>query len=196
MTAKSDRYDVIVCGAGISGIGAAHALAEAGVRRIAIVDHGPPLGLTSDKSTECYRNWWPGPGDAMVGLMSRSIDLMEAHAARSNNQFHLGRRGYLFATAREEMVDEFASQALEAQDLGAGPLRTISGRNGYEPAAASGFESRLDGADLLTDRALIREHFPYLNPDVVAVLHARRCGSFSRAAARHVPVGSGPRHGC
>ena len=36
---------------------------------------GAPLSLTSDKSTECYRNWWPGPGDAMVRLMNRSIDL-------------------------------------------------------------------------------------------------------------------------
>ena len=180
MTAQSDHYDVIVCGAGISGIAAAHALAQAGVRRVAIVDQGPPLGLTSDKSTECYRNWWPGPGDAMVALMSRSIELMEAHAVRSNNQFHLGRRGYVFATAREEMVDQFARQALEAQELGAGPLRTIgAGGSGYEAAAATGFDSRLDGADLLTDRALIRAHFPYLNPDVVAVLHARRCGSFS-----------------
>lgn len=179
MPAKSDHYEAIVCGAGISGVAAAHALAEAGLTRVAIVDHGPPLGLTSDKSTECYRNWWPGPGDAMVALMSRSIDLMEMHARRSNNQFLLGRRGYVFATAREEMVDNFARQALEAQELGAGPLRTISGSSGYEPAAAEGFESTLDGADLLTDRALIREHFPYFNPDVVAVLHARRCGSLS-----------------
>jgi hypothetical protein len=26
-----------------------------------IVGERPPLSRTSDKSTECYRNWWPGP---------------------------------------------------------------------------------------------------------------------------------------
>ena len=69
-------------------------------RYFALIDMGPPLALTSDKSTECYRHWWPGPGDAMVALMNRSIDLMEAHAERSGNRFLMSRRGYVFATAR------------------------------------------------------------------------------------------------
>ncbi len=176
---ETARYDAVVCGAGIAGIAAAHALTEAGVARVALVDMGPPLALTSDKSTECYRNWWPGPGDAMVGLMNRSIDLMEAHADRSDNRFLLGRRGYVFATARREMIDTFANQATEAAELGAGPLRIIDRATPYRPAAADGFHDGGDGADLITDPALIREHFPYLNRDTVAVLHARRCGALS-----------------
>jgi glycine/D-amino acid oxidase-like deaminating enzyme len=177
MTSKA--YDVVVCGAGIAGIAAAHALAETGVKRIALVEPGPVLGLTSDKSTECYRNWWPGPGDAMVALMNRSIDLMTAHARRSGNRFVMNRRGYVYATARPEIVETFERQALEAEALGAGALRRVTSVGRYEPAASEGFEHGLDGADLLLDRETIRAHFGYLNPETIAVLHARRCGSLS-----------------
>jgi len=179
MAPAHQEYDAVVCGAGIAGIAAAYALTQSGLQRVLIVDPGPPLSLTSDKSTECYRNWWPGPGDAMVALMNRSIDLMEGHARDSDNLFLLNRRGYVFATARPEMVDTFAAQASEAESLGAGPLRQIANGTAYEPAAAEGFESPLDGADLITDKALIDAHFPYLNSETVAVLHARRCGSLS-----------------
>jgi glycine/D-amino acid oxidase-like deaminating enzyme len=49
------RYDAVVAGAGIAGIAAAHALTEAGLARVALVESGPVLGLISDKSTECHR---------------------------------------------------------------------------------------------------------------------------------------------
>ena len=173
------HYDAVVCGAGIAGIAAAHALSEAGLRRVALVEPGPVLGLTSDKSTECYRNWWPGPGDAMVALTNRSIDLMTGHARRSGNRFHMNRRGYVYATARRETVEVFERQALEAASLGAGPLRRVTSARDYVPAPAHGYEDGPDGADLLLDRDLIRSAFGYLNPDTVAVLHARRCGSLS-----------------
>ena len=179
MAPSYKEYDAVVCGAGIAGIAGAYALTQNGLKRVLIVDPGPPLSLTSDKSTECYRNWWPGPGDAMVALMNRSIDLMEGHAQDSNNCFILNRRGYLFATASPEMTDTFALQASEAEELGAGPLRHITNGITYEPARAEGFNNRLDGADLITDKNLINAHFPYINPETVAVLHARRCGSLS-----------------
>ena len=126
MAPSYKEYDAVVCGAGIAGIAGAYALTQNGLKRVLIVDPGPPLSLTSDKSTECYRNWWPGPGDAMVALMNRSIDLMEGHAQDSNNCFILNRRGYLFATASPKMIDTFAIQASEAEELGAGPLRHIT----------------------------------------------------------------------
>ena len=95
--------DVVICGAGIAGISAAYHLSvKKGVKNILIVDERPPLTLTSDKSTECYRNWWPGPGDAMVRFMNRSIDLLETLASETGNLFNLNRRGYLFLTADRE----------------------------------------------------------------------------------------------
>src|SRR5687768_9886167 len=69
--------EVVICGAGIAGIATAYHLTRRGVTDVVLVDERPPLSLTSDKSTECYRNWWPGPGDAMVAAMNRSIDLLE-----------------------------------------------------------------------------------------------------------------------
>jgi glycine/D-amino acid oxidase-like deaminating enzyme len=137
------------------------------------------LGLTSDKSTECYRNWWPGPGDAMVALTNRSIDLMTGHARWSGNRFLMNRRGYVYATARPEVAEALERQGREAEELGAGKLRVATSARDYVPAAPQGFEDGPDGADLLLDRDLIRDHFGYLNPDTVAVLHARRCGWLS-----------------
>ena len=74
--------EVVICGAGIAGISAAYHLSvRHGMRDVVLVDDQPPLSMASDKSTECYRNWWPGPGDTMVRFMSRSIDLLEELAA-------------------------------------------------------------------------------------------------------------------
>ena len=85
MASHDETYDAVICGAGIAGAACAYFLTGMlPSSRIAVVDPLPPLSLTSDKSTECYRNWWPGPGDAMVALISRSIDLMEHHARRSD----------------------------------------------------------------------------------------------------------------
>lgn len=171
----------MICGAGIAGIAVAYHLAvRRGLTDLVLIDERPPLSLTSDKSTECYRNWWPGPGDAMVALMNRSIDLLEELARESGNMFRLNRRGYVFATADPDRVPRFVQAAREAAALGAGPLRLHERASSeYRPALADGFEDQPTGADVLTDRTLIRRHFPYLAGDTVAVLHARRCGWFS-----------------
>src|SRR5712692_956719 len=114
--------DVVICGAGIAGIATAYQLTvKHGIKRVVLVDERAPLTLTSDKSTECYRNWWPGPGDAMVSLMNRSIDMLEELARESGNVFHLNRRGYLFATAQPDQAARYLRAAEEAAALGAGP---------------------------------------------------------------------------
>ena len=93
--------EVVVVGAGIGGIAAAHELAVArGVRDVVIVDDRPPLTVTSDKSTECYRDWWPQP--AMAALMGRSIARMEALAAETGNAFAMNRNGYAYVAGSEE----------------------------------------------------------------------------------------------
>ena len=79
MTNSSAR--IVICGAGLAGISAAYYLAvEHGHQNVVIVEQGNPLSLTSDKSTEAYRNWWPGPDWAMTAFMNRSIDLLEGIA--------------------------------------------------------------------------------------------------------------------
>jgi glycine/D-amino acid oxidase-like deaminating enzyme len=173
--------EVVICGAGIAGIAAAYHLAvRRGVPGVVLVDERPPLSLTSDKSTECYRNWWPGPGDDMVALMNRSIDLLEELARESDNAFRLNRRGYLFATADPAQAPRFVEHAREAETRGVGPARIhASGASDYRPAPAEGFEDQPTGVDVITDPALVRRHFPHLADDTQAVLHARRCGWFS-----------------
>jgi glycine/D-amino acid oxidase-like deaminating enzyme len=173
--------EVVICGAGMAGIAAAyHLTVRRGVGGVVLVDERPALSLTSDKSAESYRNWWPGPGDAMVALMNRSIDLMEELARESGNAFLMNRRGYLFATAQPEQIDRYVRAAEEAAGLGAGPVRVHrSSGSDYEPAPAADWEGQPTGSDVITDVDLIRRHFPYLAEDTVALLHARRCGWFS-----------------
>src|ERR1700745_3591742 len=89
---------IVICGAGIAGVAAAYALTEQGCANVTIVEPGLPLSLTSDKSTEAYRNWWPGPDRAMTAFMNRSIDLIEEIARATDNRINLNRRGYVFAT--------------------------------------------------------------------------------------------------
>jgi glycine/D-amino acid oxidase-like deaminating enzyme len=175
--------DVVICGAGIAGIATAyHLTVKYGLKNVVLVDERPPLTLTSDKSTECYRNWWPGPGDAMVRFMNRTIDILEELAHESGNIFKLNRRGYLYATADPARIPTFKHAADEAAELGAGPARYYTGQPGdpeYIPAPAEGFEDLPTGADVILDPALIRQHFPYLSEQTIAVVHARRCGWFS-----------------
>ncbi|HEY0928543.1 MAG TPA: FAD-binding oxidoreductase [Gemmatimonas sp.] len=175
--------DAVICGAGIAGIAVAHALAvRHGWRDVVLVDERAPMSLTSDKSTEAYRNWWPGPDDAMVRLMNRSIDLLEEWADASGNRFHLNRRGYLYTTADPDRARRFEDEAALAAAQGAGPVRVYRSRadsESYRPSAHRGYGDHPEGADLFLDRDAIRHWFPWLAPDICGVLHARRCGWFS-----------------
>jgi glycine/D-amino acid oxidase-like deaminating enzyme len=135
---QGSKTNVVICGAGIVGISAAYQLAvRHGIKNVVLVDERPPLSVTSDKSTECYRNLWPGPGDAMVGLMNRSIDILEEIAHESGNLFHLNRRGYLYATINPKRIPDFKRAAEEAAGLGAGLVRCYTGQPddpAYTPA--------------------------------------------------------------
>ena len=175
--------EVVICGAGIAGVATAYELASVrGVGKVLLVEQGDPLALTSDKSTEAYRNWWPGPDDVMVRLINRSIDRLEQLAAESDNAIALNRRGYLYATADAGRLASFRAEAEQIAELGAGPLRVHSpdtSAEPYRPAPAHGFADQPAGADLIFDQRLIRAHFPYLSEATLAVLHVRRAGWFS-----------------
>jgi glycine/D-amino acid oxidase-like deaminating enzyme len=168
--------DVVICGAGIAGVAAAYHLAvRQKIRNVILIDEREPLTLTSDKGTQGYRNWWPGPDDTMLRMVSRSIDLMEESARECGNAFRMNRRGYLFATADPAQVDRLETTAREVSAFGMGPLRTHRDVKSYEPATGEGFEDRPVGADLLLDDAA-RAAFPYLASETIAALHIRRAG--------------------
>jgi glycine/D-amino acid oxidase-like deaminating enzyme len=172
---------IVICGAGIAGVAAAYYLAvEYDCPDVVLIEEANPLSLTSDKSTEAYRNWWPGPDQAMTAFMNRSIDLMEGIARATGNRIAMNRRGYLFATAQPGMAARLLSLAERAEALGSGPARIRATPSAdYRPSPEPGFEAAPTGADVITDASLIRQHFPFLAPDTVAVLHARRAGWLS-----------------
>lgn len=180
---NSTTADVVICGAGIAGVSTAYQLAVVhGVKHVVIVDPLPPLTMTSDKSMECYRNWWPGPGDDMVRLMNRSIDLMEEFHREAPNRLPMNRRGYMYATADPDNIESMILSAQEITSLGAGELRVH--RNDaddprYVPVSEHGLFDAPNGADLFLDRSLIDKYFPYVTDRVVALLHTRRCGWFA-----------------
>ena len=180
---KSLSADVVICGAGIGGVSAAYHLAvKQGIKKVLLVDERPPFTLTSDKSTEAYRNWWPGPGDTMVRFMNRSIDLLENLAAESDNFFLMNRRGYVFLTADPMKVALMEQTAKEISQLGAGTVRYHQGNPAdppYSPSPAKRFDPQLRGADLVTDQTIIRKHFPFISDKAIAMLHPRRCGWLS-----------------
>ena len=176
---QNQQANVIICGAGIAGVSAAYHLAvKRGVANVVLVDERPPLTLTSDKSSECYRNWWPGPGTAMVALMNRSLDLLEALADESGNFFHMNRRGYLYLSQDAAQMETAAAQV---SALGAGELRVHDGRFAptYQPPQAHGYQQAPTGADLLLGSDLIRQQFPFITTEVAAALHVRRAGWLS-----------------
>src|SRR3989449_10886449 len=113
----------------------------------------------------------------MVTAMNRSIDLLEDLAREGGNVSRMTRRGYLFASANPGRIPRFIQSAQEAADLGAGAARVhASAASDYRPSPADGFEDQPAGVDVITDRTLIRRHFPYLADDTVALFHGRRCG--------------------
>ena len=169
--------EVVICGAGMAGIAAAYHLAvRGGVKDIVLVDEREPLTLTSNKGTEAYRNWWPGPGDTMVRFVNRSIDLLEELARETGNCFQMNRRGYVFLTADEGQIPMMKYAAAETSALGAGPIREHPGATPYLPPPAEGFEGLPTGVDLLLSPDLVREQFPAVTEDAVAALHVRRAG--------------------
>jgi glycine/D-amino acid oxidase-like deaminating enzyme len=188
---------VVICGAGVAGIAAAYYLAvEHGLGNVVIVEEGHPLSLTSDKSTEAYRNWWPGPDRAMTQFMNRSIDLMEGIAHATGNRINLNRRGYLYATADAGKVPWLHDMARAAEAAGSGPVRVHeTASSPYAPSPERGFDVPFTGADLLTDRSLIRRHFPFLAPSTVAVVHARRAGWLSAQQLGMVMLEAAREHG-
>jgi glycine/D-amino acid oxidase-like deaminating enzyme len=154
--------DIVICGAGITGVSAAHCLGKAGAKNVLLLDERSPLSFTSDRSTECYRNWWP---DAeMLALMNCSIDLMEILSDESGNVFRMNRRGYLYVTADERKAMDLENASREISDLGAGPLRVHSSSAlYYQPPPAEGFHNQPTGADLLMGSETIQWYFPYLS---------------------------------
>ncbi|MEJ5241110.1 MAG: FAD-binding oxidoreductase [Anaerolineales bacterium] len=172
------KAEVVICGAGIAGVSAAFFLARAGMREILLVDERPPLTLTSQYSTECYRNAWPQP--AMRALMDRSIDWLEKLAEESGNRFRLNRNGYLYVVTQEAARAALLRRAEQLEVAGVRPLRVQ--KDAFRvakitPKPENGNKAK--GIDLLLGPEVISQHYPYLNSETQAALFVRRAGWMS-----------------
>lgn len=119
----------------------------------------------------------------MADFVADSLDLLYKHSVDSNNQIQVHQRGYLFASAQQRELESLRQQAVKNSLYGGGELRHHSHApsNNYRasPDPGKGFDVDLDGADLITDPALIQRQFPYLTKDTAGVLHLRKCGVLS-----------------
>src|SRR6266496_608127 len=122
LTSHSASSDVVICGAGMLGISTAYFLSvQMGLKNVLLIDQFPPLTLTSSKSAECYRNWWPN--QTMVAFMNHSIDLLDELADSSDNVFHMNRMGYCYVTEENSKVSAFEDTVKSYASLGLGPIR-------------------------------------------------------------------------
>lgn len=193
--------EVVVVGAGIAGVSATYHLAvRHGLDDVVVVDPRRPLSLTSDKSTECYRNWWPS--EPMVGLMNRSIDILEELSETTD--FGLNRNGYLFVTGRSETLAEMESRVEETARIGA-EAELLDGaelrsRYGYVTGAAVGgvrveragwFRARELGTWML---GMARDAGALLVPESVVSIDEHEVGlsDGTRISAPIVVIAAGP----
>ena len=185
LTSSSHTPDVVVVGAGVVGVAAAHYLSRRGAR-VTIVDERPPLSYTSSLSTECYRNYW-SDNAPMTAFMNRSIDLLEARAAECDNAFSMNRRGYCFLTRSAEGAARHAAAAAAAArtGIGGGAVHTDGGHGVAYRGAALPYDAAVDGLSVFQGAEAIGAFFgggglpPFVSPDVVSLLHAGRCGWMS-----------------
>lgn len=169
---ENSSYDIVICGSGIAGIATAYYLSTVqGIHNILLVDKRAPMSLTSDKSGECYRNWWPHP--AMAQLVNRSIDLMDDMARESNNFFNLNRQGYAYVSQKRDNP-----QLAHFANLPVGGIR-LHENDSSDYQREQSYDGTLIGADVLQTRNLLEQHFPHLNANINSLIHVRRAGWLS-----------------
>ena len=172
--------DILVIGAGSVGIAVAYYLKKHDPSLdVTLVDCGQPMAFTSAQSGENYRNWWPNP--MMRAFTDKSIDLMEDIALESDNFLQMTRRGYVLAT-RQSDIDDHLSE-LEAGYAGSSKnqirMHRRGGQHDYQPAVDEDWKSAPNGVDVLTDKTLIEQAFPYFDKEIRSVIHIRRAGMIS-----------------
>lgn len=169
---------IAIIGAGNIGIAVAYYLAaHHGLTDITLIDQGQPMAFTSAQSGENYRDWWPHR--PMVRFMSRSIDLMEDIARASGNRIAMTRRGYVLAT-RTADISATLRQIEDASD-GETDLRLHEGATAarYQPPTSPDWTTAPTGFDILSNPALIQQHFPYYDRTLRHLIHVRRAGDIS-----------------
>jgi glycine/D-amino acid oxidase-like deaminating enzyme len=94
------KANIVICGAGIAGVAAAWSPAvKYRQKNILLIDKNQPLSLTTSKSGENFRDYWPQP--CMTALTRHSIELMQTLAEDSDDAFEMRWSGYNFVSESE-----------------------------------------------------------------------------------------------
>lgn len=89
--------NITICGAGIAGIATAYYLAvKYAQKNIILIDKNQPMSLTTSKSGENFRDYWPQP--CMTALTRHSVNLMKVLADESDNALKMRYSGYDFVS--------------------------------------------------------------------------------------------------
>ncbi len=168
---------ILICGAGLAGVSAAWHLARRQAGEILLLDERPPLSLTSNHSTECYRDWWPN--EPMQALADHAIRGLEDLARATGNRFHLNRRGYLYLTADPDRADQLRRQAEAYAEAAGRPLRLHTAARDDWQLSPADWQQAPAGLDLLWGAEVLARRFPALTGDLLAGLHVRRAGWLS-----------------
>ncbi len=93
----SSHFKTVICGAGIAGVAVAYYLSRRkGCGDILLLDKLQPLSLTTSKSGENYRDYWPQ--HCMSNFSSDSLDLMQALVDEHGDAFDMQAFGYQFVS--------------------------------------------------------------------------------------------------
>jgi len=92
-----ENSQIAICGAGIAGIATAYYLAvKYHQKNIILIDKNLPMSLTTSKSGENFRDYWPQP--CMTALTRHSVELMKTLSEESDNAFEMRYSGYDFVS--------------------------------------------------------------------------------------------------
>ncbi|WP_432945032.1 NAD(P)/FAD-dependent oxidoreductase [Kribbella sp. CA-253562] len=122
-TALPESADVVIVGGGVMGTSIAFHLAEAGVRRVLLLEKDSlGAGSTSKAAGGVRANF---SDEVNVALGARSLQAFADFADRPGQQIDLHRVGYLFLLSTDEQVASF-EQSTRLQNALGGPTRMIS----------------------------------------------------------------------
>ncbi len=177
------KADILVVGAGVAGVAAAHYLATAKGAKVILADQRPPLSHTSALSTECYRAYWAN-SKPMTAMMHRSIDLLEERARECDNAFHMSRRGYWFVTATEQGANHQRKMAQEVGLLGYGDARVYDhGDHSVRYTADTPYDAVTDALTVFQGSAAISAFMAnlpqFLTAEATSLMHVGRAGWMS-----------------
>lgn len=149
MTCFMSKPKVLICGSGIAGVATAYYLVKSGYAAdIILLDRQQPLSLTTSKSGENFRDYWPQK--CMRDFSTHSIELMKA--------------------LREEHGEGAFTMNFSGYDF-------ISCKSG-DPVFAADSNPQLEAlTSHLTDAATIQKKYPHLSHEVKSVTSIKNAGN-------------------